>query len=247
MSPALQFMHLLAYVDTLWFGEGYDYNESPEYWLVEVSGLPFGLMGDMMREGNTWRGMVYGMSSRFRGADPSPIWDLWDVFGIENATMIGYWQPDPPTALTGEGCGEVRATTYVPYGRSALIAIASWEHEPVSCRLAFDYTSLGIRPSLAKLRAPHLLGGHVGQDAADFALEGPNYAPTLHVPSGRGWLLMLEGGAGEMVEAEHDQPGGREGREGRGGRGPLGVPGEAAHAAAARRQACRARGGAHCQ
>jgi len=28
------------YVDTLWFGEGFDYNQTPDYWLVEMSGIP---------------------------------------------------------------------------------------------------------------------------------------------------------------------------------------------------------------
>ena len=87
VSPALQFMHLMPYLDSLWFGEGYDYNEEPAYWLVEVSGLPFGLMGDMMHQGHAWRGMVYGMTTRFRCADPQPLWQLWDDFGIANATM----------------------------------------------------------------------------------------------------------------------------------------------------------------
>ena len=36
VQPALQFMHLLPYIDSLWFGEGYNYDEPPEYWLVEV-------------------------------------------------------------------------------------------------------------------------------------------------------------------------------------------------------------------
>ena len=32
---ANQYMEHLPYIDSLWFGEGYDYNESPDYWLVE--------------------------------------------------------------------------------------------------------------------------------------------------------------------------------------------------------------------
>jgi hypothetical protein len=33
-------------------GEGFDYwGQSPEWWLLETSGLPFGLTGDMIREG----------------------------------------------------------------------------------------------------------------------------------------------------------------------------------------------------
>ena len=111
MQPALQFMHLMPYIDSLWFGEGYNYDEAPEYWLVEMgsnpnpipnpnpnpdpnpnpnpnpdpnpnpgpkpkpkpnqvemSGIAFGLMGDMMHAGNMWRGMLYGMTTRFRCA-----------------------------------------------------------------------------------------------------------------------------------------------------------------------------------
>lgn len=39
-----------------------------------MTGLAFGLMGDMMHAGNPWRGMLYGMTTRFRCADPQPIW-----------------------------------------------------------------------------------------------------------------------------------------------------------------------------
>ena len=55
----MQFMQHFPYIDSLWFGEGYDYDAPPEYWLLEVSGLPFGLMGDMMharhgQNGRSW-------------------------------------------------------------------------------------------------------------------------------------------------------------------------------------------------
>ena len=29
VSPALQFMHLMPYIDSLWFGEGFEYNAGP--------------------------------------------------------------------------------------------------------------------------------------------------------------------------------------------------------------------------
>jgi len=39
-------------VNRLWFGEGFKYDAmSPEQWLVECSGIPFGLMGDMLEGG----------------------------------------------------------------------------------------------------------------------------------------------------------------------------------------------------
>ena len=51
-TPALRYMQHFAWADSLWFGEGFDYwGQSPEWWLLETSGLPFGLTGDMIREG----------------------------------------------------------------------------------------------------------------------------------------------------------------------------------------------------
>ena len=70
VSPALQFMHLMPYIDSLWFGEGFEYGSGgPAYWLVEASGIPFGLMSDMMGGGHTWKGLLHGMTHRQRCAD----------------------------------------------------------------------------------------------------------------------------------------------------------------------------------
>ena len=74
-------------MDKLWFVESFRYNQmSPDAWLVEVSGIPFGLMGDMLQGGgNRWLGMVYGMTARMPwtgAADPRPVWKVWDDFGI---------------------------------------------------------------------------------------------------------------------------------------------------------------------
>ncbi len=45
-GPATQYTGFFPYMDKLWFGESFQYNKmSPENWLVEVSGIPFGLMG----------------------------------------------------------------------------------------------------------------------------------------------------------------------------------------------------------
>ena len=39
---------LSAYIDSLWFGESFHYNSPADTFLVEISGLPFGLFGDML-------------------------------------------------------------------------------------------------------------------------------------------------------------------------------------------------------
>ena len=50
------YMDMLPYFDLIWIGEGRDYNRDPDHWLIEVSGIPFGLPGQMLEGGgNPWR------------------------------------------------------------------------------------------------------------------------------------------------------------------------------------------------
>ncbi|MEZ4968548.1 MAG: DUF6067 family protein [Flavobacteriaceae bacterium] len=103
-GPATQYTEFFPFMDKLWFGESFNYDEMPpENWLVEVSGIPFGLMGDMLHAGgNPWRGMVYGMTVRYPwftegvSCDPRDLWKIWDDFGIAESKMIGYWEKVHP-------------------------------------------------------------------------------------------------------------------------------------------------------
>ena len=184
VSPANKYMEHFPYINSLWFGEGYDYNESPDYWLVEVSGIPFGLFGEMLHEnGNPWRGMVYGMTARYySGADPKHIWKLWDDFGIQDAEMIGYWSPECPVRTDNK---DVLATVYRGKART-LVSLASWAKGPVRIRLAVDWKAIGIDPAKARITAPAVTGF---QEAASFL-------PSDEIPvePGKGWLLVLDGG-----------------------------------------------------
>lgn len=181
VSPANKYMEHFPYINSLWFGEGYDYNESPDYWLVEISGIPFGLFGEMLEHnGNPWRGMIYGMTARYyQGADPKHIWKLWDDFGIQDAEMMGYWSRSCPVKTSHP---EVLATVYKRPGRS-LISLASWAPQAVSCRLTCDWQALGLNPDAARLSAPAISGF---QDATSFS-------PSAEIPvePGKGWLLIL--------------------------------------------------------
>lgn len=182
ISPANKYMEHFPYINSLWFGEMYDYNETPDYWLVEISGIPFGLFGEMLQDnGNPWRGMVYGMTGRYyQGADPKHVWKLWDDFGIQDAEILGYWSPSCPVKTSRQ---DVLATVYKKRERS-LISIASWAPETVQCRLSIDWTSLGLSAETAKLSAPAIEGF---QDAGSFSP-----ASTIPVEPGKGWLLILE-------------------------------------------------------
>jgi hypothetical protein len=175
------YMEHLAYIDRVWIGEGRDYNTPPDYWLVEISGIPFGVMGEMLeRGGNPWRGMIYGMTGRLPYmADPRPIWRVWDDFGMQGSQMIAYWASDCPVR---SDCASVLATVY-RQPKKALVAVASWAARKVDCRLTIDFTKLDLDPGRARFRAPAVPGF---QPAATFRPSDP-----IPLEPGRGWLLVL--------------------------------------------------------
>jgi hypothetical protein len=181
-SCANEFMEHFPYINSLWFGEGYDYNESPDYWLTEISGIPFGLFGEMLEgNGNPWRGMVYGMTARYySGADPKPIWTLWDRFAIAKAKMLGYWSAACPVRCDHP---DILATAYVREGKT-LIALASWAKTPVQAKLTVDWKALGLDPTKVTILAPAVKGF---QPAASFRV-----GDEIPVEPGHGWVLLLE-------------------------------------------------------
>jgi hypothetical protein len=188
-SSANLYLEHFPFLNRLWFGEYFDYNGSgPDYWLVEMSGIPFGLMGEMLQDGgNPWRGMVFGMTSRLPWAgDPRPLWKIWDEFGIDAAEMVGWWVDGKPVKTGNE---EVLATSYVRRGDrkgskpSVLIALASWAKEPVDIRLSIDWKRLGLDPKKAVLSAPAI---EKFQPAAAL-----NPGDAIRIDPGKGWLVIL--------------------------------------------------------
>ncbi len=179
-NSANLYLEHFPYIDRLWFGEYFDYNASPDYWLVEVSGIPFGLMGEMLQDGgNPWRGMLYGMTSRLPWAgDPTPVWRFWDHFGINKAQMIGYWSPKCPVQTSH---ADVLATVYKRDEKS-LIAVASWANKLVNIHLNADWQALGIDPERSVITAPYIENF---QEKHQFQIGDP-----IPVPPGKGWLLI---------------------------------------------------------
>ena len=180
-NSANLYLEHFPYLSRLWFGEYFDYNLSPDFWLVEVSGIPFGLMGEMLEKGgNPWRGMVYGMTARLPWAgDPTPVWNLMDRFGMKGSSMKGYWSAECPVKTNNP---RVLATVYQQNSR-ALVAVASWDTVNVECRLTIDWNALGIRPSRAILTASEAKGFQPAR----------MFRPTDAIPiePGKGWLLEI--------------------------------------------------------
>lgn len=184
-EPTMLFMENFPYFDRIWPGEGYNYNTfSPATWLLEVSGIPFGVMGEMLQNGgNRWLGMLYGMTARLGwGGDPQPLWTCWDEFGMPGTEMIGYWDNECPVKTDHQ---DVLATVYVKQGK-ALVAIGSWADKPVDVHLAIDWKALGLAPDRVKLTAPEV---ERFQSARTFKV-----GDSIPVEPKKGFLLVVEKG-----------------------------------------------------
>ncbi len=111
-----------------WTGEVVDFSRSLDYYMMEISGVPFGIASEMLdyRDGgNAYRAMIFGMTGRSSPTAPY-MYRLWDDFDIGNAAMYGYWGDAAPVKSTNEN---VIVTTYVHFGEAALVALANWEPE----------------------------------------------------------------------------------------------------------------------
>ena len=187
-GPAMQYAEYFPYINKLWFGESFKYDKMPpENWLVEVSGIPFGLMGDMLHAGgNPWRGMVYGMTVRYPWftegvtCDPRDIWKVWDSFGIADAKMVGYWDKNPVVSTSNK---DVKATAYVKDGK-LLISIASWAKETVRIKLNIDWNAVGLNKSKVKIYAPEIENF---QSEKKFSVD-----EEITIDPIKGWLLIIE-------------------------------------------------------
>jgi hypothetical protein len=184
-NSANLYMEHFPYLNRLWFGEYFDYEKNrPDFFLTEVSGIPFGLMGEMLEGGgNPWRGLVYGMTNRMPwsdNADPRPIWKAWDAFGMQGTKMIGYWSPNCPVST---GSADVPVTVWLKKGK-AMLSLASWAKEDTVVRLKIDWQRLGIDAAHATIKAPEIKNF---QEARIFRLD-----EDIPVAKGKGWLLVVQ-------------------------------------------------------
>jgi hypothetical protein len=179
--PIGYYMEHLPYIDRLWLGEAFDPDGPPDFWLIEMSGLPFGLSSDLLQRPNLWRGMLFGMTNHavWSGPSPTPIWKLWDSFGIEDSKMIGWWEEDAPVKTNRS---DILATVFSKKNK-CLIAVATWAKTTQRIELQIDWKSLGINPKKVTISAP----------ALDGLQESQNFSsPSLTLEPGKGYLLLVE-------------------------------------------------------
>jgi hypothetical protein len=176
------YMEILPYLDRLWLGEGFDASSvSPDFWLVEMSGLPFGLMSEMLDGANPWRGLVFGETSRLPySGDPRGIWKVWDEFGIQGTDFLPFFLKECPVKTDNTN---VLASVYRKQGR-AFVAIGSWATENAQVRLLINGNALGLNLDRATLYAPPIAGMQTEK------LWKPD--ESISVAPKRGWFLVLD-------------------------------------------------------
>ncbi len=142
INSANLYMEHFPYLNRLWFGEYFDKDSPADFYLLEMSGIPYGLMGEMLQDGgNPWYGMLFGMTARLPWAgDPRSMWKFWDETHIEDTRLMGFWDPACPVHADRDS---ILTTVYAGDGY-AIVAVASWEKEDVVAHLSVDWQALGI-------------------------------------------------------------------------------------------------------
>jgi hypothetical protein len=174
-SPVNQYMELFPSVNSLWIGEGYDYEKEPEdYWLVEISGIPLGLYSEMLHNcGNFYKGMLYGMTSRlgWTSCNPTPVWKFWDETDIKNSEMKGYWNKENPVKSTN---ANIKTTSYQKE-KELILVISNWSAVGVPADLTVDWAALGMDKKDVAITVPAIDGYQTGADVktlGDIKIEG---------------------------------------------------------------------------
>ena len=153
-SPITSHMLCFPFIDSIWHGEGFPYDTfGPWEWLVEISGLPFGVPSEMLGgELYLARGMLFGIWPRAgwcAGTEKQgELWAFFDRFGIEQATMHGWWEECNGVTVNRP---ETYVTAFTHPANGVLLVMASW-HPPIAewmeqsfdVSLRLDRATLGL-------------------------------------------------------------------------------------------------------
>jgi len=138
-----------------------------------------------------FKGMLFGNANRWQPGgtddpfDPRSIWSLWASFGIERATLYGWWmerERGAGTVPVSASNSSVKVTAYVRKGEATIIVVASFLPVDVSVTLQIDWAKLGL-PAGTPLVAPAL---PPMQAAKTIPSSG-----SFVVQSNQGWIFVV--------------------------------------------------------
>lgn len=143
------YTEIIPFLDSVWLGEGFSYKKySPEYVLAEVSGIPYGVTGQMLEGGGDfYLGMLYAMNNRYgwNYTNATQMYKLWDDFGIADSRMLGYWHSENPVKTDN---ANVLSTVYLK-SNEALLCLYNFSDKQEKFTLCIDENMLGFKPVTA--------------------------------------------------------------------------------------------------
>jgi len=165
-NSAVIYMELMPYLDQLWFGESFKFDEPDAFWLVERSGIPFGLMGEVLQMGDVYcpfRAFLYGMTNRWGDkGHPQALWRMMDELGLGESEFVGYWDEANPVRVKCDATEDVKASVFRRPGM-ALVVVADFALKGYrKCSLEVDWAALGIAPERAVWSMPSSAGVAIG-------------------------------------------------------------------------------------
>ena len=168
---------MYPYFDLLWRGEGFNNNTPAGFWLVERSGFPFGIPGEMLGKGDPVKGLVFGMTDRMGWGSPkgSPqcMWKFFDETGLGDMEFIGWWDDACPVRTAGDA--EIKASVWKGAGKTVL-AIANFSDSPKKAVFSFDGGAAGwTRPAIENVQS---------------AGAAPDFAKPVEIPANGGFILV---------------------------------------------------------
>lgn len=181
INSAFLYMEHFPFVSRLWFGEYFEYELEPDYWMTEVSGIPFGLTGEMLEKGGRpYHGLIYGMTTRvYHKYNPGNIWKIFDDFGISDSRMIGYWVDYAPIKVDNT---KVKCTIYKRDDK-VLISLASWSKKDEDVNLLIDWEDINLNPLYSELISPEI------EDLQDY--KKYKIGEKIKLEANGGLVLML--------------------------------------------------------
>ncbi len=117
--------------------------------LCEVSGIPYGVTGQMLEGGGDfYAGMLYGMNNRFGWGYTNAVqmYRVWDDFAISDSRMLGYWHSENPVKTDNEN---VLATVYLKENK-ALICLYNFSDKREGFSIKIDNKLMGFYPASSK-------------------------------------------------------------------------------------------------
>ena len=180
-SSNLVYIDLYPYFDSLWRGEGFYNGAPPDFWLVERSGLAFGLTSEMLGRGNPFRGLLFGMTGRHGvNGETEGLWRFFDEMRLGDMEFSGWWDDACPVKVVG--APEVLASVWKGKD-SAVLVVANFSKDKRTVSFSFDASRLGFDGTKAVWSRPQI-------DGVQTASPAPDFSSPVEIPGGKGMILV---------------------------------------------------------